>query len=852
MKKIGVYTFLGAIMLSAVPLCTGCDAVMDFLGMGNSGTPSGGGGGGEAEYKITFDYNNSGETASITVSSSSKEMNDILAGVPEFTGCKFAGWYDKKYVDGSGQPVFPVNIKDPAERGLTRFNPQKITGDMTVYGLWRPIYPVYCFVTFDYNRESTNAQPESIYRAIIQGETFPQDKVPQNTGGEYKFMGWYTERFNRFLNKGETQIPSELEGKNFYSGGVINEDITIYALWKDANRLDLTLQYSDTKTVMAKVVFGDKAARPSGEDCVDSKGNQVAAWYKTPQTPSIIEWNAAIPNGEFDFDTEVINTEITLYALWKKSAPPRTVTFDFRDKMYTEEIQVPAGTTLSFEDIPATREYGKNIWRGWSLTAYGSNGDVFQNGDAAIGTWPKVLPEGYTVNENITFYSIWEAPKTYTVLFDFNGGKGVIDYMNGSRDIYLTEIKYEKKTSGTMVGIPTPTAIGSKKAFEFNDEMDNGGKYCGPRFAGWSQTKFTENGGVVRWYANNPTLLQGIQVSVNEDKTYYAVWRENNDIIDTIDDAKFPPDGKLYIVLSYTPQTTIDLPGSGSINQPEIAYYFVCNKAPTIKSNGSPEIATNTNGISRMYNESSFDLFTLKNLTTGTKVIEIVGDPAMPADRGPVKLVINNIVSQSAADNTPTIKLTNKAWIELNFVGGANKTRPIIVQGGSKLEITGGSGSKLDVRAKNNSNNSDDYPAIGSRSQAGDTVINSVIIKGNIAIEAYGGYTGPGIGWLYGTAGELTIKDSANVKAIAGEKFSAGLGGGSDTLSGKITITGASVVHAQMSATRNANNDYDIGGCKSGTVSKFPNVTVNTTGAVTGTPSPQGENWKGIYPAQTN
>ncbi|MBP1908584.1 InlB B-repeat-containing protein [Methanolobus bombayensis] len=150
-----------------------------------------------ATYTVTFDKNGGDVDASPTSDTADYGTTlDSLPTAPTKTGHTFEGWNTES--DGSGTSFTTATV---------------VTGDITVYAMWKPISYT---VTFNKNGGDVDASPTS--DTADYGTTLDSlPAAPTKTG--HTFEGWNTE--------------SDGSGTSFTTATVITDDITVYAMWEE-------------------------------------------------------------------------------------------------------------------------------------------------------------------------------------------------------------------------------------------------------------------------------------------------------------------------------------------------------------------------------------------------------------------------------------------------------------------------------------------------------------------------------------------------------------------------------------------------------------------------------------------
>ncbi|MEX1307210.1 MAG: InlB B-repeat-containing protein [Eubacteriales bacterium] len=307
-------------------------------------------------YTVTFDENGGTVAASpATVEVIENATIDTLPTPPIWGGYQFNGWYT-----------------DAAATNAWDFATDTVTGDMTLYAGWSSI----CTVTFDENGGDTAAVPNN-KQTLVGGTVTAPSTAPTRAG--YTFSGWYT-------------TSAVATPWNFLTP--VTSNMTLYAGWTP---IQYTVTFNenggDSLAVPGSVQVGyDQLVSP--EPTAPSRsGYTFSGWYT--EATAVTEW---------DFATDTVTSNITLYAGWLAS---HTVTFS-RNGGDTDAVpssmSVQSGDLISPEPTAPTRV-------GYTFTGWYTDPATtlaFNMATTAI-TSDLVLYAGWTIN-------------TYTVTFDENGG----------------------------------------------------------------------------------------------------------------------------------------------------------------------------------------------------------------------------------------------------------------------------------------------------------------------------------------------------------------------------------------------------------------------------------------------
>ena len=318
-----------------------------------------------ADYSYTVTFDDQGATTH--VNPASKKVNSpattvgSLPTAPEKTNNGFGGWYTQ-----------PGGAGDEFTAGTT------VTGNITVYAKWIPVYTV----TFDDQGATTHVNPAT--KVVIP----PATKIdalptaPQKTG--YVFGGWYTQTGGA--------------GTQFTADTTVNSSITVYAKWDS---------YSYTVTF-----DGQSATTPASpaSKTVNSPATTVGSLPTAPQKTGYIfgGWYTGTGGSGDPFTADTVVTgNITVFAKWDDYS--YTVNFDDQGATTpvsptSKTVNSPATTVGSLPTAPQRTGF---IFDGWYTSPKGA------------GT---AFTAGTTVNGNITVYAKWSVDmvaipsKTYKML----------------------------------------------------------------------------------------------------------------------------------------------------------------------------------------------------------------------------------------------------------------------------------------------------------------------------------------------------------------------------------------------------------------------------------------------------
>ncbi|MDR0451481.1 MAG: InlB B-repeat-containing protein, partial [Treponema sp.] len=178
----------------------------------------------------------------------------------------------------------------------TRWNfaTNTVSGDITLYAKW--LNPSEA-LTVTFEADGGSPAPES--RAVANGDTAPEPAAMTKAG--YSFEGWY--RDAAFATPWN------------FSTDTVGGNITLYAKWA-INRYAVTFEADggDPAPEDQSAAGGGKADEPAA---MTKTGYTFGGWYT--EAAFATRWN---------FATDTVNSDITLYARWLNPSEALTVTFE--------------------------------------------------------------------------------------------------------------------------------------------------------------------------------------------------------------------------------------------------------------------------------------------------------------------------------------------------------------------------------------------------------------------------------------------------------------------------------------------------------------------------------------------
>ena len=299
-------------------------------------------------YTVTFHCNDGDTVLSVQTV---YNTNITMPTTPIKVGYTFVNWY-----------------RDADFSNVWNFNTYTITQDTILYAKWD--INNYT-VTFQCNGGDTVLPIQAIYKTTIAIPT------PEPTRAGYTFINWYRNaNFSNVWN---------------FNTDTITQDTILYAKW-DINIYTVTFHCNDGDTVFpAQIAYRNKVSVPSPEPT--RKGYTFINWYKDANF-----------NNVWDFNTDTVISDITLYAKWDINN--YTVTFQCNDGDTVFPVQAVYNTTIANPTEPTKTGH---IFVGWYKDA-----NFTDEWDFSIDI----------VTEDITLYAKWDAI-IYTILFESNGGEEV-------------------------------------------------------------------------------------------------------------------------------------------------------------------------------------------------------------------------------------------------------------------------------------------------------------------------------------------------------------------------------------------------------------------------------------------
>ncbi len=246
-------------------------------------------------YTITFNTQGGSSIASTDVLSGDKITRPAD---PTRSGYTFGGWY-----------------KEAACTNAWNFGTGTVSANLTLYAKWTVAGTITYTVTF-------NTQGGSTVAAITVNSGYKITRPADPTRTGYIFGGWH--------------IDAACTKAWDFATDMVNSNTTLYAKWteKSENTYTVTFDTKGGNAVAAAIANADgKVTRPADPT---RTGYTFGGWYKEEFYTTA--WN---------FDTDVVNSDITLYAKWTES----TTGIELSDKPLAKAYPNPTDGlfTLNFE-----------------------------------------------------------------------------------------------------------------------------------------------------------------------------------------------------------------------------------------------------------------------------------------------------------------------------------------------------------------------------------------------------------------------------------------------------------------------------------------------------------------------
>ena len=368
---------------------------------------------------------------------------------------KIEWWYDHAITIPSTVPTRTGYTFQGWGTSSTDTTPNYQPGQSTTMGTTKTLYAIWKANTYtvSFNANGGSGAPSS--QTKTYGVTLTLSSTKPTRSG-YTFKGWSTS--------------STATSATYSAGGsfTTNANTTLYAVWQKNAATTYTVSYnanggsgapaSQTKTHNVTLTLSSTKPTRSG---YTFKG------WSTSSTATSATYSAG---GSY-----TANASVTLYAVWSYNTPAPVAT-------YTVSYNANGGS-----GAPASQTKTHNVTLTLSSTRPTRSGYSFLGwSTSSTATSPTYYASGsYTANASATLYAVWSknAPTTYTISFNANGGSGAPSSVT--------------KTNGVTLYLPSTIPTRTNYAF-----------------LGWSTSST----------ATTASYSAGGTFTLNANTTLYAVW----------------------------------------------------------------------------------------------------------------------------------------------------------------------------------------------------------------------------------------------------------------------------------------------------------------------------------------
>ena len=348
---------------------------------------------------------------------------------------------------------------------------------VTLYAVWKP----NLVITFNGNGGATSGGKTTATQSIPYGVSTALNENPFTKSGS-TFIGWHTSASTndpQYSDKGSISI---------------YEDTTLYAIWKD----DIVLTFNANGGV--------------GSDITKNVAYNTASYsykFTVPENTFtragyvFMGWGTSASSNQVSYKAGriiYVSENKTLYAIWAKESVP--VTFDPNTEnggsgtAFTQNLSLNT-TTLKYEGtLPANTFTNSNgNFVGWSTYKKPNSTYSIMGAGLELSLSYSQLPN----SEGFTLYAVWN-PKKYTVTYSLGG--------NGT-DIVKT--------------VTNTAEYGNSMNYALEAAPASNISYYS--FRGWSNNSVS----------TYPQFTAGQTVTLNGNKTFYAVWKLDGAILKHIE-----------------------------------------------------------------------------------------------------------------------------------------------------------------------------------------------------------------------------------------------------------------------------------------------------------------------------
>ena len=432
--------------------------------------------------KKRFSFENPGLTINVGTPVTGLPIGETITsndlGLPK-SGLTITGWVLVDPTTGKTTPYEEGKNAITAEQAL------KLLKDDKVVAFWAA-YTGTSVVSFNNNGKGAAAPADMKVPFVWNGnngknptltneqrQTLTNWTATQEANTDYFFRGWYTNE----QCTGDAWVFGLDEGK------IVNgfwNDTTLYAKWVEKKTVTFDTNGKPTDWTGNQLVMtvgaGDKLTAPTAPEAGDK--SVFLGWYKDPACKDGQQWN---------FDTDTISDNTTLYAKW--STETRRITMKFRKLDPDDTTDATWTDVTTYKDVPVVANYTFGRGNTVPKTPAENSGTKNLRTLRYADSWTFVGKgsQTYTLNANtiladciddaVTELVVTaEATPYITVTFDAQGGQ-----FKNNTDKFTTDLLNAASGAQTAAPAADPTKSGYRfggwykdtaKSDEFKPETD--------------------------------------------------------------------------------------------------------------------------------------------------------------------------------------------------------------------------------------------------------------------------------------------------------------------------------------------------------------------------------------------
>ena len=432
--------------------------------------------------KKRFSFENPGLTINVGTPVTGLPIGETITsndlGLPK-SGLTITGWVLVDPTTGKTTPYEEGKNAITAEQAL------KLLKDDKVVAFWAA-YTGTSVVSFNNNGKGAAAPADMKVPFVWNGnngknptltneqrQTLTNWTATQEANTDYFFRGWYTNE----QCTGDAWVFGLDEGK------IVNgfwNDTTLYAKWVEKKTVTFDTNGKPTDWTGNQLVMtvgaGDKLTAPTAPEAGDK--SVFLGWYKDPDCKDGQQWN---------FDTDTISDNTTLYAKW--STETRRITMKFRKLDPDDTTDATWTDVTTYKDVPVVANYTFGRGNTVPKTPAENSGTKNLRTLRYADSWTFVGKgsQTYTLNANtiladciddaVTELVVTaEATPYITVTFDAQGGQ-----FKNNTDKFTTDLLNAASGAQTAAPAADPTKSGYRfggwykdtaKSDEFKPETD--------------------------------------------------------------------------------------------------------------------------------------------------------------------------------------------------------------------------------------------------------------------------------------------------------------------------------------------------------------------------------------------